>query len=137
MLNGLRAGLRSHERLGWKEEIIMDLMKSITQEYERNDIPAFGIGDTVRVHIKIKEGNRERIQVFEGFVLKRQNGGISETFTVRKLSNGIGVEKTFPLHSPKIEKVEVVRRGDVRRAKLNYMRERTGKAARIKSKDVK
>ena len=115
----------------------MDLMKSITQEYERNDIPAFGIGDTVRVHIKIKEGNRERIQVFEGFVLKRQNGGISETFTVRKLSNRIAVEKTFPLHSPKIEKVEVVRRGDVRRAKLNYMRERTGKAARIKSKDVK
>ena len=115
----------------------MDLMKSITQESERNDIPAFGIGDTVRVHIKIKEGNRERIQVFEGFVLKKQNGGISETFTVRKLSNGIGVEKTFPLHSPKIEKVEVVRRGDVRRAKLNYMRERTGKAAKIKSKDLK
>ena len=115
----------------------MDLMKSITQEYERNDIPAFGIGDTVRVHIKIKEGNRERIQVFEGFVLKKQNGGISETFTVRKLSNGIGVEKTFPLHSPKIDKVEVVRRGDVRRAKLNYMRERTGKAAKIKSKDLK
>ena len=112
-------------------------MKSITQEYERNDIPAFGIGDTVRVHIKIKEGNRERIQVFEGFVLKKQNGGISETFTVRKLSNGIGVEKTFPLHSPKIEKVEVVRRGDVRRAKLNYMRERAGKAAKIKSKDLK
>ena len=112
-------------------------MKSITQEYERNDIPAFGIGDTVRVHIKIKEGNRERIQVFEGFVLKKQNGGISETFTVRKLSNGIGVEKTLPLHSPKIEKVEVVRRGDVRRAKLNYMRERTGKAAKIKSKDLK
>ena len=115
----------------------MDLMKSITQEYERNDIPAFGIGDTVRVHIKIKEGNRERIQVFEGFVLKKQNGGISETFTVRKLSNGIGVEKTFPLHSPKIEKGDVVRRGDVRRAKLNYMRERTGKAAKIKSKDLK
>ena len=111
----------------------MDLMKSITQEYERNDIPAFGIGDTVRVHIKIKEGNRERIQVFEGFVLKKQNGGISETFTVRKLSNGIGVEKTFPLHSPKIEKIEVVRRGRVRRAKLNYMRQRTGKAARIRS----
>ncbi|MCR4710541.1 MAG: 50S ribosomal protein L19 [Clostridiales bacterium] len=115
----------------------MDLMKSITQEYERNDIPAFGIGDTVRVHIKIKEGNRERIQVFEGFVLKRQNGGISETFTVRKISNGVGVEKTFPLHSPKIEKVEIVRHGDVRRAKLNYMRQRTGKAARIKSKDIR
>ena len=115
----------------------MDLMKSITQEYERNDIPAFGIGDTVRVHIKIKEGNRERVQVFEGFVLKKQNGGISETFTVRKISNGVGVEKTFPLHSPKIEKVEIVRHGDVRRAKLNYMRQRTGKAAKIKSKDIR
>ena len=113
----------------------MDLMKSITQEYEKTEIPAFGVGDTVKVHIKIKEGNRERIQVFEGFVLKRQNGGISETFTVRKLSSGIGVEKTFPLHSPKIEKIEVVRRGAVRRAKLNYMRERTGKAAKIKTKE--
>ena len=113
----------------------MDLMKSITQEYEKNDIPAFGVGDTVKVHIKIKEGNRERIQVFEGFVLKRQNGGVSETFTVRKISSGVGVEKTFPLHSPKIEKIEVVRRGDVRRAKLNYMRQRTGKSAKIKSKD--
>ena len=105
----------------------MDLMKSITQEYEKTEIPAFGVGDTVKVHIKI--------QVFEGFVLKRQNGGISETFTVRKLSSGIGVEKTFPLHSPKIEKIEVVRRGAVRRAKLNYMRERTGKAAKIKTKE--
>ena len=124
-----------HERLGGKEEQIMDLMKSITQEYEKNDIPAFGVGDTVKVHIKIKEGNRERIQVFEGFVLKRQNGGVSETFTVRKISSGVGVEKTFPLHSPKIEKIEVVRRGDVRRAKLNYMRERTGKAAKIKTKE--
>lgn len=113
----------------------MDLIKSITQEYEKNDIPAFGVGDTVRVHIKIKEGNRERIQIFEGFVLKRQNGGISETFTVRKLSGGIGVEKTFPLHSPKIDRIEVVREGRVRRAKLNYMRERTGKSARIKAKD--
>ena len=126
-----------HERLGGKEEQIMDLMKSITQEYEKNDIPAFGVGDTVKVHIKIKEGNRERIQVFEGFVLKRQNGGVSETFTVRKISSGVGVEKTFPLHSPKIEKIEVVRRGDVRRAKLNYMRERTGKAAKIKTKEDK
>ena len=126
-----------HERLGGKEEQIMDLMKSITQEYEKNDIPAFGVGDTVKVHIKIKEGNRERIQVFEGFVLKRQNGGVSETFTVRKISSGVGVEKTVPLHSPKIEKIEVVRRGDVRRAKLNYMRERTGKAAKIKTKEEK
>ena len=111
----------------------MDLIKSITQEYEKTDIPEFSVGDTLRVHIKIKEGNRERIQVFEGFVLKRQNGGISETFTVRRLSSGIGVEKTFPIHSPSIDKIEVVRRGDVRRAKLNYMRGRTGKAARIKS----
>ena len=113
----------------------MDLMKSITQEYEKTEIPAFGVDDTVKVHIKIKEGNRERIQVFEGFVLKRQNGGISETFTVRKISSGVGVEKTFPLHSPKIEKIEVTRRGAVRRAKLNYMRERTGKAAKIKTRD--
>jgi len=111
----------------------MDLIKSITQEYEKDNIPEFSVGDTLRVHIKIKEGNRERIQVFEGFVLKRQNGGISETFTVRRLSSGVGVEKTFPLHSPSIDKIEVVRKGDVRRAKLNYMRGRTGKAAKIKS----
>ena len=113
----------------------MDLLKAITQDYLKDDIPAFNVGDTVRVHIKIKEGNRERIQVFEGFVLKKQNGGVSETFTVRKISSGVGVEKTFPLHSPKIEKIEVVRRGDVRRAKLNDMRERTGKSAKIKSKE--
>jgi large subunit ribosomal protein L19 len=113
----------------------MDLIKSITQEYERTDIPEFSVGDTVKVYLNIKEGNKERIQVFEGFVLKRQNGGVSETFTVRKISSGVGVEKTFPLHSPKIEKIELVRKGDVRRAKLNYMRQRTGKAARIKSKE--
>ncbi len=111
----------------------MDLIKSITAEYEKSDIPAFGVGDTVKVFIKVKEGNKERIQLFEGYVLKKQNGGISETFTVRKLSSGIGVEKTFPLHSPSIDKIEVVKKGDVRRAKLNYMRTRTGKAARIKS----
>ena len=113
----------------------MDLIKSITQEYERTDIPEFSVGDTVKVHLKVKEGNKERIQVFEGFVLKRQNGGVSETFTVRKISSGVGVEKTFPLHSPKIEKIELVRKGDVRRAKLNYMRQRTGKAAKIKTKE--
>ena len=111
----------------------MDIIKSITQEYERTDIPEFGVGDTVKVYVKVKEGNKERIQLFEGFVLKRQNGGISETFTVRKISSGVGVEKTFPIHSPRIEKIELVRKGEVRRAKLNYMRERTGKAARIKS----
>ena len=102
-------------------------------DYKKEDIPEFKVGDTLRVHVKIIEGQRERIQVFEGYVLKRQHGGVNETFTVRKLSNGIGVEKTFPLHSPKIEKIEVVRRGRVRRAKLNYMRQRTGKAARIRS----
>lgn len=114
----------------------MDIISQITQEYKRNDIPELGIGDTVKVHIKIKEGNRERIQVFEGYILKMQNGGISETFTVRKLASGVGVEKTFPVHSPMIEKIEVVRKGDVRRAKLNYMRERTGKASRVKSKEI-
>ena len=102
-------------------------------DYKKEDIPEFKVGDTLRVHVKIIEGQRERIQVFEGYVLKRQHGGINETFTVRKLSNGIGVEKTFPLHSPRIEKIEVVKKGRVRRAKLNYMRQRTGKAARIKS----
>lgn len=102
-------------------------------DYKRDDIPEFKVGDTLRVHVKIIEGQRERIQVFEGYVLKRQHGGVNETFTVRKLSNGIGVEKTFPLHSPKIDKIEVVRKGRVRRAKLNYMRQRTGKAARIRS----
>lgn len=111
-------------------------MQAIAQEYTRDDIPQFSVGDTVKVHIKIKEGNRERVQVFEGFVLKKQNGGISETFTVRRIASGVGVEKTFPINSPKLDKVEVVKRGDVRRAKLNYMRERTGKAARIKSKRV-
>ena len=113
----------------------MDVLSSVVQNYLKTDIPAFNVGDTVKVHVKIKEGNRERIQVFEGFVLKKQNGGVSETFTVRKISSGVGVEKTFPLHSPKIEKIEVVRKGKVRRAKLNYMRERTGKAAKIKTKE--
>ena len=113
----------------------MDVMSSITQEYMKSDIPAFNVGDTVKVHVKIKEGNRERIQIFEGFVLKRQNGGIGETFTVRRIASGVGVEKTFPIHSPLVEKIEVVRRGKVRRARLHYMRERTGKSAKIKSKE--
>ncbi len=110
----------------------MNILDQITMDYKREDIPQFNVGDTVRVHIKIVEGQRERVQVFEGYVLKRQHGGVNETFTVRKLSQGIGVEKTFPLHSPRIEKIELVRKGRVRRAKLNYMRSRTGKAARIK-----
>ena len=114
----------------------MNVLDSITQEYLKTDVPAFNVGDTVKVHVKIKEGNRERIQVFEGFVLKKQNGGVAETFTVRRIASGVGVEKTFPIHSPLVEKIEVVRRGKVRRAKLNYMRQRTGKSAKIKSKDV-
>ncbi|WP_273226193.1 50S ribosomal protein L19 [Mogibacterium timidum] len=110
----------------------MNILDQVTQEYKKNDVPECNIGDTVRVHVKIVEGQRERIQVFEGYVLKKQNGGISQTFTVRRLAQGIGVEKTFPMHSPKVDKIEVVKKGRVRRAKLNYMRERTGKAAKIK-----
>lgn len=112
----------------------MDVMQSIAQEYLKKDVPEFRVGDTVKVHIKIKEGSRERIQIFEGFVLKRQNGGIGETFTVRRIASGVGVEKTFPIHSPLVEKIEVVRRGRVRRAKLFYMRQRTGKSAKIKAR---
>ena len=115
----------------------MDVLKAVTQEYIKTDIPAFNVGDTVKVHVKIKEGNRERIQIFEGFVLKRQNGGIGETFTVRRIASGVGVEKTFPIHSPLVEKIEVVRKGAVRRARLHYMRERTGKSAKIKTKEEK
>ena len=109
----------------------MNIIEAIEQDYKRDDIPEFGVGDTLKVYIKIKEGNRERIQMFEGFVLKIQNGGLGKTFTVRKISSGVGVEKTFPIHSPMIEKVEVTKRGAVRRAKLNYMRQRTGKPANI------
>ena len=109
-----------------------EIIKEIEQAQLKAEVPAFNVGDTVRVHGKIKEGNRERIQVFEGTVLKRQGGSNRETFTVRKNSNGVGVEKTWPLHSPNVEKIEVVRRGKVRRAKLNYLRERVGKKAKVK-----
>ena len=109
-----------------------ELIKSLEQEQLKNEVPAFGPGDTVRVHVKIVEGKRERVQVFEGVVMKRQGGGARETFTVRKISFNIGVERTFPVHSPKIEKIEVTRKGKVRRAKINYLRTRTGKAAKIK-----
>ena len=115
----------------------MNVLDSVVQEYIKSDIPAFGVGDTVKVHVKIKEGNRERIQIFEGFVLKRQNGGIGETFTVRRIASGVGVEKTFTIHSPLVDKIEVVRKGAVRRARLHYMRERTGKSAKIKTKEEK
>ena len=109
-----------------------EIIKKIEAEQLKEQIPEFNVGDTVRVHGKIKEGNRERIQVFEGVVLKKQGGSNRATFTVRKNSNGIGVEKTWPLHSPNVEKIEVIRRGKVRRAKLNYLRERVGKAAKVK-----
>lgn len=109
-----------------------EIIKKIEDAQLKEKVDEFKVGDTVRVSAKIKEGNRERIQVFEGVVLKRQNGGIRETFTVRKLSNGVGVEKTWPLHSPTIEKIEVVRKGKVRRAKLNYLRNRVGKSAKVK-----
>ncbi|AMB98947.1 50S ribosomal protein L19 [Aerococcus urinaehominis] len=107
------------------------LIEAITQEQLRTDIPDFRPGDTVRVHAKVVEGTRERIQLFEGVVIKRQGHGISETYTVRKMSSGIGVERTFPVHTPRVEKIEVMRQGKVRRAKLYYLRDRRGKAARI------
>jgi large subunit ribosomal protein L19 len=108
------------------------VIREIEKEQMKQDLPAFRPGDTVRVHVKVIEGQRERIQIFEGVVIRRRGTGVSETFTVRKVSYGVGVERTFPLHSPKIDKIEVVRHGRVRRAKLYYLRERVGKAARIK-----
>ena len=109
-----------------------DIIKKIEAEQLKAEVPEFNVGDTVKVYGKIKEGNRERIQVFEGTVLKKQGGSTRATFTVRKNSNGVGVEKTWPLHSPNVERVEVVRRGKVRRAKLNYLRDRVGKKAKVK-----
>ena len=111
-----------------------DIIKNIESAQLKAEVPEFRVGDTVRVHALIKEGNRERIQIFEGTVLKRQGGSTRETFTVRKSSNGIGVEKTWPLHSPHVVKVEVIRQGKVRRAKLNYLRDRVGKAAKVKER---
>ena len=109
-----------------------DIIKAIEAEQLKAEVPEFSVGDTVRVYGKIKEGNRERVQVFEGVVLKKQDGSNRATFTVRKTSNGIGVEKTWPLHSPNVERVELVRKGKVRRAKLNYLRDRVGKKAKVK-----
>ena len=109
-----------------------NIIKNIEAAQVKAEVPVFHVGDTVKVYGKIKEGNRERIQVFEGVVLKRQGGSSRETFTVRKTSNGVGVEKTWPLHSPNVEKIEIVRYGKVRRAKLNYLRDRVGKAAKVK-----
>ncbi|MDK6804501.1 50S ribosomal protein L19 [Aerococcus sp. UMB7834] len=107
------------------------LIESITNEQLRSDIPDFRPGDTVRVHAKVVEGDRERIQLFEGVVIKRRGQGISETYTVRKISSGVGVERTFPVHTPRVDQIEVIRQGKVRRAKLYYLRDRHGKAARI------
>ena len=112
----------------------MDLIKAFTEKYQKAEPPVVEIGDTVRVHLKVKEGNRERIQVFEGTVIAKKHGGINETFTVRRISYGVGVEKVFPLYSPVIEKVETIRKGKVRRAKLYYLRGRVGKAAKVKEK---
>ncbi len=109
-----------------------ELIRQIESEFLKKEVPSFNVGDTVRVFNKIIEGEKERIQIFEGTVMKRQNGGVRETFTVRRLSNGVGVEKTWPLHSPRVEKIEVVRRGVVRRAKLFYLRKRVGKSAKVK-----
>ncbi|MDQ0507877.1 50S ribosomal protein L19 [Aedoeadaptatus ivorii] len=112
----------------------MDIIKSIEQEQLKDNLPEFRVGDTIQVHYKIIEGARERIQVFEGTVIKRQGGGINESFTVRRLSYGVGVERTFPLHSPRIDHIKVTKRGKVRRAKLYYLRARQGKAAKVKEK---
>ena len=112
----------------------MDLMKALTSQYMKEELPQFNVGDTVRVHVKIKDGSRERVQVFEGTVIGRKHGGIEESFTVRRLSYGVGCEKVFPIHAPNIVKVEVVRKGKVRRAKLYYLRDRLGKSAKVKEK---
>lgn len=112
----------------------MDLIREVTQQYLKTDIPEFRPGDNLKVHVRLKEGEKERIQIFEGLVIARKHGGVSETFTVRKISSGIGVERTFPLNSPSVAKVEVTRRGRVRRAKLYYIRGLRGKAARIREK---
>ncbi|GAA0069408.1 50S ribosomal protein L19 [Clostridium sardiniense] len=109
-----------------------EILRAIEQEQIRNDLPSFNVGDNIKVHQLIKEGNRERVQVFEGTVIKKQNGGLRETFTVRRLAYGTGVEKTFPMNAPMIQKIEVSRRGKVRRAKLFYLRDRVGKAAKVK-----
>ena len=112
----------------------MDIIRAIEQQQIKQDLPEFHVGDNVKVHYRITEGNRERIQVFQGDVIRRQGEAVRETFTVRKISFSIGVERTFPVHSPKIEKIEVTRKGDVRRAKLYYLRNKVGKAAKIKEK---
>jgi large subunit ribosomal protein L19 len=122
-------------RTSWKEGgVQMDLIKAIQQEQLRTDLPKLEIGDYVKVHLKVKEGNRERVQIFEGTVIALKGSGLTETFTVRRLSYGVGVERILPVHSPRIDRIDVVRKGKVRRAKLYYLRDRVGKAAKVKEK---
>jgi len=123
-----------HEHLQDKEELKMDLVKVVENENLRNNYSEVEVGDYVKAHLKIKEGNRERIQVFEGYVIARKGSGLTETMTIRRISYGVGVERILPVHSPKIDKIEIVRKGRVRRAKLYYLRGRQGKAARIREK---
>lgn len=138
MLNNIKAGvplsalrqLRTSEKIGGK--ITMDALKLIAQDSLKAELPVIEIGDTVKVHVKIREGEKERIQIFEGTVIARRGSGVSETFTVRRVSYGVGVEKVFPIHSPNVDKVEIVRHGKVRRSKLYYLRDRVGKAAKVK-----
>jgi len=121
-----------NECLKYKEEVSMDALKLIAQDSIKSEAPVVEIGDTVKVHVKIKEGDRERIQLFEGTVIAKRHGGVAETFTVRRVAHGCGVERVFPVHSPNVDKVEVVRHGKVRRSKLYYLRDRVGKAAKVK-----
>ena len=130
----IKIGNSMYDRLKKSEEKKMDALKLIAQDSMKADAPKFEVGDTVKVHVRITEGNKTRIQVYEGTVIAKKHGGISETFTVRRVAHGCGVERVFPLHAPSVEKVEVVRMGKVRRAKLYYLRDRVGKAAKIKSK---
>lgn len=129
------AGTYASKNIAREEKQIMNpLIEDITKEQLRDDLPEFHAGDTVRVHARIVEGDRERIQIFEGVVIKRRGAGVSASYTVRKISNGVGIERTFPLHSPRVAEIEVTRRGQVRRAKLYYLRDRHGRAARIKER---
>ena len=121
-------------RFEYDEDAAMNTLDALDQQSQRTDIPAFRAGDTVKVHARVVEGNRSRVQVFQGVVISRQGGGLRETFKVRKVSFGVGVERTFPVHTPSIDKIEVATRGDVRRAKLYYLRDLRGKAAKIKEK---
>lgn len=124
-----------YERFGNKEvRVVNNIIEAIEKENLKQNVPTFDIGDTVKVFVKVKEGNKERLQGFEGTVIAKRNGGVRETFTVRRLSFGVGVERTFPIHSPKIDSIQVIRKGKVRRAKLYYLRERTGKAAKVKER---